>query len=338
MKIEEKYMRRALQLARKGAPNVSPNPMVGAVIVSDDGMILGEGYHRKCGEAHAEVNAINAVADKSRLKDSTMYVTLEPCSHYGRTGPCTDLIIKEGIPRVVVGTRDPFEKVNGTGIDKLINAGVEVEVGIMEKECRALNAIFFTAHTLHRPFILLKWARSADGFLDFKRDVHQVAAQISSPLTRMFTHRMRALADAIMVGSNTVIADNPRLDCRLWPGPSPKIVISDRRHRLDGSYRVMATDPIIFTEDTPLEEMMLQLYQRGITSLMVEGGAQLLSAFLKERLWDIIRVETGPMAFGNEGSVRGPDTFGLDPVKITEIEGQIVKYYTQNPLFDVKNL
>ncbi|MCC8118655.1 MAG: bifunctional diaminohydroxyphosphoribosylaminopyrimidine deaminase/5-amino-6-(5-phosphoribosylamino)uracil reductase RibD [Bacteroidales bacterium] len=338
MKIEERYMRRALELAKKGFPNVSPNPMVGAVIVSADGRILGEGYHRKVGEAHAEVNAINSVVDREALADSTMYVTLEPCCHYGRTGPCADLIIATDIPRVVVGTRDPFDKVNGAGIERLMTAGVEVEVGILEKECRSLNAVFFTAHTLHRPFVMLKWAQSADGFLDVKRTPDQPAAQISTPLTRMLTHRLRATVDAIMVGSGTVLADNPRLDCRLWPGTSPRPIILDRRRRVKGDYKVLGRDPMIITEDLTLPDLLLRLYDQGITSLLVEGGAQVLSWFLSERIWDLARVEIGPVAFGNQGGVVAPPIWGVEPIQIFDIEGQNVKYYSQNPLFDVKNL
>ncbi len=331
-------MCRALELAQKGAPNVSPNPMVGAVIVDEDGKIIGEGYHRKVGEAHAEVNAINSVADKEALKRSTMYVTLEPCSHQGRTGPCADLIIKMGIPRVVVGVRDPFDKVNGAGIEKLREAGLEVEVGLLEDECRQINTRFFTAHTQHRPFVILKWAMSQDGFMDIKRDPSQLPAQISSPLTRIYTHQVRSTADALLVGSGTILADNPRLDCRLWPGPSPRPVILDRRGRVHGNFVVLERNPIIIREDLSMSALMKRLYQQGITSLLVEGGSKVLTWFLREKMWDLIRVEIGPVAFGEQGAIPAPPTFGLDPVRIFNIEGQILKYYSKNALFDVKNL
>lgn len=338
MNCELKYMRRAIDLAHKGAPNVSPNPLVGAVIVDSQGNILGEGYHRKYGEAHAEVNAINAVKDKSALRDSTMYVTLEPCAHQGKTPPCADLIIRMGIPRVVIGSRDPFEKVNGAGIERLREAGIDVEVGILEKECRKINAIFFTAHTLHRPFIILKWARSADGFLDIKRGPFQKAPLISSPRTRLMTHHLRAFCDGILVGSGTVLADDPILDCRLWPGSSPRPIILDRRGRVDSNYKIWSRDPIIIKDDKPLSEILTDLYNKGLTSVLVEGGTTVLSSFLQERLWDVIRIEIGPFDFGDLGSVKSPIVFGMEPIKVSNIEGHIVKYYSQNPLFDVKNL
>ena len=192
MNIEEKYMRRALELARHGLGNTSPNPMVGAVIVDNSGRIIGEGYHRRCGEGHAEVNAIASVADADRgaLRDATMYVTLEPCSHYGKTPPCAKLIIDTGIPRVVVGAGDPFKEVAGRGIRMMREAGIEVAEGIMAAESRALNRRFMTAHEQQRPFVTLKWARSADGFMDSDRADGQ-PAKFSTPLTAMLVHRLR---------------------------------------------------------------------------------------------------------------------------------------------------
>ncbi|MDE6556831.1 MAG: bifunctional diaminohydroxyphosphoribosylaminopyrimidine deaminase/5-amino-6-(5-phosphoribosylamino)uracil reductase RibD, partial [Duncaniella sp.] len=192
MEVNPLFMQRALELAKNGALDASPNPMVGAVIVDAGGKIIGEGWHRRCGEGHAEVNAIASVADESLLKDSTIYVTLEPCSHYGKTPPCADLIISKGIPRVVVGCLDPFPEVSGRGIARLREAGIEVVTGVLEEECRKLNEKFITAHTLQRPFITLKWAESADGYLD---------ARISTPFTRMLAHKLRATSDAILVGS-----------------------------------------------------------------------------------------------------------------------------------------
>lgn len=338
MEIDKKYMRRALSLARKGMPYVSPNPYVGAVIVGPDGTIIGEGYHRRCGGPHAEVNAINSVADKDLLKDSTMYVTLEPCSHTGRTGPCADLIIKCGIPRVVVGMRDPFSKVNGSGIAKLRAAGVEVVEGVMEHECLASNLIFFTAHTQHRPFVMLKWAQSADGFIDIGRYSTTPPAKISSVFTQMLAHRMRALFDAILVGSGTVLADNPRLDNRLWVGNSPKPIILDRRGRVSADCAIMERDPWIIRDEKPLREILTDIYNAGYTSLLVEGGARIIELFLRESLWDMARVEIGPVAFGEYGSVPAPRIFGYDPVSFYDVEGHTIKYFNRSPALSVKNL
>ena len=203
---EEKYMRRCIQLAKNGLCNVSPNPMVGAVIVCE-GQIIGEGYHIRCGEAHAEVNAIRSVKDLSLLKHSTIYVSLEPCSHHGKTPPCADLIIEKQIPRIVIGCQDPFSKVAGKGIQKLRDAGCEVIVGVLETECRELIRKFITFHTLHRPYIVLKWAESADGFIDLERTEGQPVI-LSTPLTSMLVHKKRAESDAIMVGTRTALLDN----------------------------------------------------------------------------------------------------------------------------------
>ena len=207
--VDEKYMRRALQLARLGAGHTSPNPMVGAVIVGPDGTIIGEGWHRKCGEGHAEVNAVASVANASLLKDSTIYVTLEPCSHYGKTPPCARLIIERGIPRVVVGTLDPFPEVSGRGVKMLREAGVEVVVGVLEKECRELNSRFMTAHTTGRPWIQLKWAQTADGFIALPPDAGENPLHMSTPVTMCLMHRQRSLCDAIVVGAATARIDNP---------------------------------------------------------------------------------------------------------------------------------
>lgn len=334
-------MARALELARKGNPFASPNPMVGAVIVSPDDEILGEGYHRKCGEAHAEVNAIDSVKNKSRLKDSTMYVTLEPCAHYGRTGPCAELIIKMGIPRVVVGTRDPFDKVDGKGIDMLLKAGVEVVVGCLEKECIALNVKFFTAHRLHRPFIALKWAQTADGFIG-RRDDRGEPLKISTPITSMLMHRFRSTFDAIMVGSGTVISDNPQLTTRLWPGPSPMRVIVDRRGRIPKDCKVIsdgAAPTILIRQEESLLGIMRDLYEKEkITSILVEGGELLLNSFIKEDLWDMARVEVGASKLGPGDNVTAPRLLVSDLEKTFHIDGQIIRYYSHNSTFEVKNL
>lgn len=244
----EIYMHRALQLAENGRGFTAPNPMVGAVIVAADGRVIGEGWHRRCGQGHAEVNAVASVkeADRPLLKDSTIYVTLEPCSHYGKTPPCAKLIIDTGIPRVVVGAGDPNPKVNGRGIAMLREAGVEVVSGVLAEESIALNKVFFTAQTKHRPFITLKWAQSEDGFMDAIREPlcpsgsdgccdqkGQQAYCFSSPLTRLSTMKLRAEHEAILTTAATVNADNPRMTLRNWSGRSPRRFILDRSASLN---------------------------------------------------------------------------------------------------------
>ena len=225
---DERWMRRCLDLARCGCYGAPPNPMVGAVIVCD-GRIIGEGYHRHCGDAHAEVNAVNSVrpADRPLLRRSTIYVSLEPCAHFGRTPPCAELIARLGVPRVVVGCVDPFARVQGRGIAMLREAGCDVTVGVLDAECRELNRRFFIFHTHHRPYITLKWAQSADGFLDRRRDGGQ-PARLSSPRSLMEVHRLRAQHGAILVGHTTLRLDHPRLDVRCWPGNSPRRLILGR--------------------------------------------------------------------------------------------------------------
>ena len=245
---EEKYMRRCIQLAQNGLCNAAPNPMVGAVIVCD-GKIIGEGYHVRCGKAHAEVNAIRSVKETSLLKRSTIYVSLEPCSHHGKTPPCADLIIEKQIPRIVIGCQDPFSKVAGRGIQKLKDAGREVIVGVLEDECRHLIKRFITFHTLHRPYITLKWAESADGFIDLCRTEGNPVI-LSTPLTSMLVHKKRAEHSAILVGTRTAKLDNPSLNVRNWYGRSPIRLVIDRKqslsptlHLFDGSVLTL-----VFTE------------------------------------------------------------------------------------------
>lgn len=235
MDYDKKYMRRAIQLARSSMTDTHSNPNVGAVIVAD-GRIIGEGYHRRCGQPHAEVNAVNSVsaADRHLLPKSTIYVTLEPCSHYGKTPPCAKLIIDSNIPRVVIACGDPFEKVRGRGVAMLREAGIEVVEGVLEEEARSLNPHFFKAHSLGRPFITLKWAQSADGFMDAVRDSADAPAfQFSTPLDATMVHRQRAMHDAVLTTASTLLADNPRLDVRLWDGPNPAIVVIDRHGIID---------------------------------------------------------------------------------------------------------
>ena len=275
MHIEEKYMRRALQLARLGEGLVSPNPMVGAVIVASDGRIIGEGYHHRYGGPHAEVCAIRSVrdADRNLLSDSTIYVTLEPCSHYGKTPPCSRLIIDTDIPRVVVGSPDPFPEVSGRGIRMLREAGVEVVENLLREECDALNVRFLTAHRLGRPWIQLKWAQSSDGFMaGIGKDGRPYPVKFSTPVSSVWMHRLRSMVDTIMVGKNTLEIDRPRLDCRHWPGRAPRRVVP--RH--------------------DLETQMRELYKEGVTSMMVEGGPTLLQSFIDLGLYDDMKIEISP--------------------------------------------
>lgn len=317
MEVDERYMRRALCLAGNGLLDASPNPMVGAVLVDPSGKIIGEGWHRRCGEGHAEVNAVASVADTSLLRNATMYVTLEPCSHYGKTPPCASLIIEKGIPRVVIGCLDPFEKVAGRGVRMLKDAGVEVVTGCLEKECLELNEKFVTSHLRKRPFVTLKWAESADGYIDGK---------ISTPLTSMLTHRLRATHDAILVGSGTVLADNPRLDTRLYAGHSPLRVILDRRGRVmdavDGT-------TIIYREFSSLNDVLEDLYKRGITSVLVEGGAELHRSFIDSGLWDAMRIERGCKNIN--GKVKAP-------CLSSDCEVESVDIVDMNRIINIKNV
>lgn len=276
-KEDEKYMRRCIQLAKNGQQNAKPNPMVGAVIVYN-GRIIGEGYHVRCGEGHAEVNAFASVRqeDEPLLAESTMYVSLEPCSHYGKTPPCADLIIKKGVRRVVIGCIDEFAEVQGRGIRKLEDAGIEVVVGVLEDECKALNRRFFTFHREHRPYIILKWAQTANGFID---DHFQPTA-ISNGFTKMLSHKLRAEEDAILVGRVTDERDHPQLTVRDWNGENPKRLVIDRNHPLN----------------------LESLYAHGIQSLIIEGGAKTLQSFIDDNLWDEIRVETNMTMTVTEGT------------------------------------
>lgn len=316
---DERYMARCLQLAALGRGNVSPNPMVGAVIVYD-GRIIGEGYHRRCGEAHAEVNAIDSVKDPSLLKQSTLYVSLEPCSHWGKTPPCSKLIIEKGIPRVVVGIQDPFVEVSGRGIRMMREAGVEVLVGVQEQACYELNKCFFTAQQKKRPYVILKWAQSSDSFMDRNRlpGSSEKPAQISDEINAMMVHKLRSESDAILVGTNTVILDNPKLTVRKWAGANPIRVFTDRTLRVPNSASLLDGEvlTLIFTEqeaesdlnknyvkiafDASFPENMLrELAKREIQSLLVEGGSQMLELFIRSGYWDEARVETGTVLLGS---------------------------------------
>ena len=298
-------MQRCIQLAQFGEAGAPPNPLVGAVIVCR-GRIIGEGYHRRCGGPHAEVNAIRSVSDQSLLRQSTLYVSLEPCAHYGKTPPCADLIIEKGIPRVVVGCIDPFAEVCGLGIRKLREAGVEVAVGALEDECRRLNRRFFTFHEKQRPWVTLKWAQSRDGFIDRLRRDDEAPAQLSTPFTQMLVHRLRARSQAILVGTQTALRDNPSLTNRLWPGGQPLRLVIDRHGILPPTLRLFDDSAPTHVYPTGnLTEILSDLHQRGIQSLLVEGGARLLRSFLEQGLWDEARVETAAISLGQ--GVRAPE-------------------------------
>ena len=281
LRTDECYMRRCLQLANCGRQESRPNPMVGAVIVADD-RIIGEGYHVRCGEGHAEVNAFASVRadDEQLLPQATVYVSLEPCAHYGKTPPCAELIIRKGVRRVVVGCQDSFSKVSGRGIQMLREAGIDVTVGVLEEECRWLNRRFFTFHEKHRPYIILKWAQTADGFLDN----HFQKTAISSEYSQILVHKMRAEEDAILVGRVTAERDRPQLDVRYWSGRNPKRF-------------VLTKTPETATLDFPLattDEVIDACREMNIQSLIVEGGARTLQSFLDAQLWDEMRIETNP--------------------------------------------
>lgn len=300
---DKKYMQRCLQLASCGRAGARPNPMVGAVIVAD-GRIIGEGYHIRCGEAHAEVNAFSSVraADEHLLPSSTLYVSLEPCSHYGKTPPCADLIVRKQVHRVVIGCMDSFAEVQGRGIQKLRDAGIEVTVGVLEKECWWVNRRFFTFHSKHRPYILLKWAQTANGFLDN----HGEAMTISTPFTKMLVHQLRAACDAILVGRVTDEREHPQLDVRHWQGKAPVRFVLSHHH--------------------PIEEILNTCYRQQLQTLLVEGGATTLQSFIDAGLWDEIRIETGTSV------VDGGTTAPLLPVEAEQIDekmydGNVIKTY-----------
>lgn len=330
-----RYMRRALQLAVAGRGHVSPNPMVGAVIVAPDGRIIGEGWHRRFGGPHAEVNAVHSVAeaDRALMPESTIYVTLEPCSHYGKTPPCALLLRETGFRRVVVGAGDPNPKVAGRGIAMLREAGTQVDEGCLEKECCELNIRFMTAHRLRRPYITLKWACSADGYMDACRHDGGKAYRFSDARGTQIVHSLRAVHDAIAVGATTAILDNPGLDTRFFDGASPRPVLFDRHFLVaDDSCRI-ASDPRLLRIDggKPLEETLHEMYAAdGITSLLVEGGASLLRSFISAGLWDEARVEVNPVVLGDEGRTKAPALPCQPVAQTTTTRTRIFMYTNQN--------
>ncbi len=316
--IDQKYMFRCLELARLGAGQVAPNPMVGAVLVYDD-RIIGEGYHEKYGEAHAEVNCIRSVADTNRelIPLATLYVSLEPCAHYGKTPPCSDLIIREGIKRVVIGCRDPFQEVAGKGIAKLEMAGVRLFVGMLEKESKELNRRFFTWVKEKRPYVIIKWARSANGKMAGNSEERTL---ISNEYTNRLVHRWRSEEAAIMVGTRTALLDNPSLTNRLWMGHQPVRIVLDKTLRLPPHLNIFDQKEItlvfnevkegqdgnihyckLTNEKSLVRQILLSCYEKGLQSILVEGGAQLLQSFINEGFWDEARVITNESLFMAEG-------------------------------------
>jgi len=283
-------MRRCLQLAAYGKGFVAPNPMVGAVIVHNN-KIIGEGFHSVYGGPHAEVQAIASVKNDKLLKKSTLYVNLEPCSHYGKTPPCVDLIIEKQIPKVVIGHEDPYPEVSGKGIKKLRDAGIEVVCGVLEKECKELNKRFLTYILQQRPYIILKWAQSSDGFLDNIREENdgKLPVKFSNSYSQILVHKMRAEESAIMVGTRTLFLDKPALNVRYWKGNNPKKITADSKQSL--------------------KNQMISLYEQKNQSLIVEGGAKLLQSFLKENLWDEIQIEIA--SFPLKSGVAAPTPIGI---------------------------
>jgi diaminohydroxyphosphoribosylaminopyrimidine deaminase / 5-amino-6-(5-phosphoribosylamino)uracil reductase len=315
LSIDEMYMQRCIELARKGMGHVAPNPMVGCVIVHE-GHIIGEGYHQKFGEAHAEVNAIRSVSQPELLRESTVYVSLEPCAHHGKTPPCADLLVNSRVKRVVVGCKDPHAKVGGKGIEKLKNAGIEVEVGVLEKECRELNKRFFTFIEKQRPYVVLKWAQSKDGYLDGPRvNDEKGVIWISSPETKALVHKWRAEETAILVGRKTVQTDNPSLTVRDYSGTNPVRVIIDSQLQISGDLNILSDEAptIIFNRsrnevkghiewikipEVNTRYILEELYKRNFLSVFVEGGSRTLQYFIFDNVWDEARVIVGDVNLG----------------------------------------
>ena len=315
------YITHCIEIARRGEYFVAPNPMVGAVLVDANGTILAEGWHERYGEGHAEVNcfrkaeeAISHQPSAISYKDCTLFVSLEPCSHYGKTPPCAKLIIEKGVGRVVVGMLDPNPLVAGKGVQMLRDAGIEVVVGVMEKECRELNKRFLCLHEKKRPYVVLKWAQTADGFVDRIRQIEDLrlkiedlhlngALAISTAETKKLVHKMRAENMAIMVGTNTVLLDNPRLLNTHWEGRNPIRVTIDRHGRIPADARIFSdeTETIVYRERTDWPYILEDLAKRNIHSILVEGGTTLLNHILKTGIWDEIHVEVAPELTIGEG-------------------------------------
>lgn len=306
MKSHEVYISRCIEIAKNGLGNTRPNPMVGAVIVYNN-KIIGEGYTSAYGGSHAEVNAINSAGNKSLLKEATLYVTLEPCSHFGKTPPCSDLIIKHKIPNVVIGCIDDNIKVAGQGIKKLKNAGCKVIVGVLEHECKTHHKRFFTFHNKKRPYIILKWAETPDGFIAPKTKQEQKPVWITNSYSRQLVHKWRSEEQAILVGTNTVLEDNPSLTTRTWTGENPIRVVIDENEKLPKTLNVfnnetetiLVSNKIIDFSKNVVQQICDLLFKKNINSIIIEGGAKTLQTFIDTNLWDEARVFIGPSKFIN---------------------------------------
>lgn len=346
MTKEEAYMHRCLELAALGRGFVAPNPMVGAVLVYDN-RIIGEGYHMLYGGPHAEVNCINSVKPENRecISKSTLYVSLEPCNHFGKTPPCSDLIIKNRIPEVVIACSDPFEKVNGSGIHKLREAGVKVATGILEKEAISLNTRFFTFHLQKRPYIILKWAQSANKKISGKNGQ---PIRISHSLTDRLVHRWRSEEAAIMVGASTALNDNPSLTTRLWKGKNPVRIVADNQLKITASFSLYNNESplIVFNciknevqenleyikygpDENLVSATVSALYERSLQSLIVEGGAKLLQSFIEKNAWDEIRVITN-LQLNIEEGVAAPEFQAGNSYMKDLIAGDRIDYYKRS--------
>ncbi|WP_100612292.1 bifunctional diaminohydroxyphosphoribosylaminopyrimidine deaminase/5-amino-6-(5-phosphoribosylamino)uracil reductase RibD [Confluentibacter lentus] len=331
MNIHEKYIKRCIEIAKNGLGSTRPNPMVGCIIVHNNN-IIGEGFTSAYGGNHAEVNAINSVVDKHLLKDSTLYVTLEPCSHFGKTPPCSDLIIKYNIPNVVIGCIDDNIKVAGKGIEKLKNAGCQVTVGILEKECKEHHKRFFTFHNKKRPYIILKWAETQDGFIAPETKNEQKPVWISNDYSRQLTHKWRAEEQAILVGTNTVLQDNPSLTVRDWKGQNPIRIVIDKDLKLPKSLAIFNSEAqtiIISKNDADFSNQVAKqicdiLFQKDINSVIIEGGKHTLQTFIDEKLWDEARIFIGNITF-NTG-VKAPELNGK-LISKEHIKDDILKTY-----------
>jgi len=317
MSIHETYMQRCFQLAENGLGQVAPNPLVGCVIVHDE-KIISEGFHQKYGENHAERNAILQVKDEGLLKKSTLYVNLEPCSHFGKTPPCADLIIEKKIPKVVISNLDSNPEVAGKGIERLRNSGIEVITGVLEDEGHFLNRRFFTYIEKKRPYIILKWAESLDGFI-----YNETQRWITNDAMRNLVHKWRSEESAIMVGTNTVLADNPQLNVRAYFGKNPLRITIDKNHKLPKNLHFFDnSQPTKIYETTDLSEILSDLHSQKIQSLIVEGGAKLLQNFIEKNLWDEARILTGNKQLSNE--LKAPKIQGKE-ILSTKIEGDNVR-------------
>jgi len=340
VKIHEKYINRCIKLAKNGLGTTFPNPLVGCVIVYED-KIIGEGWHKKAGEPHAEVNAINSVKDKSLLSKSTLYVSLEPCSHFGKTPPCCDSIITHKIPNVVVGTIDPNSKVAGSGIKRLQENHVNVTVGVLEKECNELNKRFFTFHTKKRPYIILKWAESLEGYIAPISKEKLEPSWISNPFSRQLVHKWRTEEQAILVGTKTVLDDNPRLNSRDWKGNNPTRIIIDKSGKINDNYFVKdkSIKTIIITEQENLTSSENGIYENGIfdnnlpssicnvlfnnniQSVIIEGGRTTIQSFIDSNFWDEARVFIGNINLNN--GVKAPilnGNYNLSKIKEDQLK------------------